>query len=154
VISTVDLGAWQALLARQARTEAARATAARDGAVSANGVTGASAAAAAAGGDIESRLSAIWSDILGVQQVGPNDNFFELGGHSLLAVRLLTRVERLFGRVVTMPELFRTPTIAGLAAILREIQPDSGSRPKEPALRAVSRDAFLVSRKKLTPDRS
>ncbi len=160
VISTVDLSTWQSLLARQARTEAARA-AARESAATTTGAAGAAGLAGAAGAtsgaakdDIESRLAAIWSDILGVQQIAPNDNFFELGGHSLLAVRLLTRVERIFGRVVTMPELFRTPTIAGLIAILRETQPDSGSRPKEPALRAVSRDAFLVSRKKFTPDRS
>src|SRR5262249_46691348 len=144
VISTVDLSTWQALLARQARAEAAR-TAARESAATTTGAAGAAGATpGAAKDDIESRLAAIWSDILGVQQIAPNDNFFELGGHSLLAVRLLTRVERIFGRVVTMPELFRTPTIAGLVAILREVQPDSGSRPKEPALRAVSRDAFLV----------
>jgi NAD(P)-dependent dehydrogenase (short-subunit alcohol dehydrogenase family)/acyl carrier protein len=161
IVSTVDLGTWQALLARQTRAAAARvadsrssssAGAADAGAAGAAGLPGGTAAggAANAGTDIESRLAAIWSDILGVQQVQPHDNFFELGGHSLLAVRLLTRVERLFGRVVTMPQLFGTPTIAGLAAILRAEQPESGAgaRPKEPALMPISREAFRMSRKK------
>jgi len=151
VISTVDLGTWQALLAKQTRAAAARAANARVAPASTSAATAPSTAASAASGDIESRLAAIWSEILGVQQVGPQDNFFELGGHSLLAVRLLTRIERLFGRAVSMPELFGTPTIAGLATILRADQP--GARAKEPALRPVSRDAFRVSRERLTPDR-
>jgi acyl transferase domain-containing protein/NADPH-dependent curcumin reductase CurA/acyl carrier protein len=157
VVSPVDLGTWQALLARQTRAEAARVMTARaatggtTGAATAGGATagaGPSAGLGTGGEDIESRLAAIWSEILGVQQVAPQDNFFELGGHSLLAVRLLTRVERIFGRAVSMPELFRTPTIAGIAAILRDDQP--GARAKEPALLPISRDAFRVSRKRPT----
>jgi acyl carrier protein len=146
VISTVDLGTWQALLARQTRVEAARAEASRSQDGRGAAASGAPAGAAA-GDEIEARLAAIWSDILGVQPVGLHDNFFELGGHSLLAVRLLTRIERLFGRAVTMPELFGTPTIAGLAAVLRATESDT--RPKAPALRAVSREAFRVPKKKI-----
>ncbi|KTT64436.1 AMP-binding enzyme, partial [Sphingomonas sanguinis] len=46
-------------------------------------------------GPVEEALAAIWSELLGVEQVSRHDNFFELGGHSLLAIRLLSRVRQL-----------------------------------------------------------
>ncbi|MFC5769745.1 non-ribosomal peptide synthetase, partial [Thauera sinica] len=38
-------------------------------------------------GEVEQTLARLWSELLGVAQVGRHDNFFELGGHSLLAVQ-------------------------------------------------------------------
>ncbi|WP_190285780.1 non-ribosomal peptide synthetase [Montanilutibacter psychrotolerans] len=65
-------------------------------------------------GAVETMLAAIWSELLGVEQVGRHDNFFELGGHSLLAVRLMgsLRREQLH---VDIRALFAQPTLAGLA---------------------------------------
>jgi non-ribosomal peptide synthetase component F/thioesterase domain-containing protein/acyl carrier protein len=69
---------------------------------------------------MERRLTAIWADLLGVQEtdIDGNANFFELGGHSLLAARMLTRVEAEFGRRVTLASLFRAPSVRGLARLL------------------------------------
>jgi len=43
-----------------------------------------------AGTPLQLRLSAIWSELLGVQDIHPQDNFFDLGGHSLLAVQAIS----------------------------------------------------------------
>jgi FkbH-like protein len=44
--------------------------------------------------DLERRLSKLWTELLGVPNIGANDNFFDLGGHSLLAVQLVSRLNK------------------------------------------------------------
>ncbi|HET6209320.1 MAG TPA: amino acid adenylation domain-containing protein, partial [Jatrophihabitans sp.] len=66
-------------------------------------------------GPVEQALAAIWSEVLGVQQVGRHDHFFALGGHSLLALRVLDRM-RQQGLPADVRALFATPTLAALAA--------------------------------------
>jgi non-ribosomal peptide synthetase component F/thioesterase domain-containing protein len=93
-------------------------------------------------GEIEQRLAPIWCSMLGVESVGGADNFFELGGHSLLAARMLTHVEREFGRRIKLATLFMAPTLAEFARVLTQtdlrefdfrqvvkIQPHGSKRP-------------------------
>lgn len=43
---------------------------------------------------IQELLSQIWSDVLGVSEVGILDNFFELGGDSIKALQIVTRLNQ------------------------------------------------------------
>ncbi|KUL30332.1 hypothetical protein ADL12_27185 [Streptomyces regalis] len=62
-------------------------------------------------------IAAVWSDVLGVEHIGPHDDFFLIGGNSLRAVRVAARLTGA-GRPVTAAQLFTSPTVAALAAEL------------------------------------
>ncbi|GKX31193.1 hypothetical protein SH1V18_36730 [Vallitalea longa] len=65
--------------------------------------------------DTEKRLSEIWCSVLDIDKVGINESFFDVGGTSLLLMDVFSRVEIIFGHIVTMPDLFTYPTIYELA---------------------------------------
>lgn len=68
---------------------------------------------------VESRLLAIWKDVLNTSGDNVTEDFFELGGHSLLAAKLLTRIEQEFSTSLTLAFIFQSPTIAQMASALR-----------------------------------
>ncbi|MEG4588313.1 amino acid adenylation domain-containing protein [Microcoleus sp. MOSTC5] len=63
----------------------------------------------------EQLLAEIWSNVLGVKQIGIRDNFFELGGHSLLATQLIAKVRETFQVELPLRSLFQSPTVESLA---------------------------------------
>lgn len=65
---------------------------------------------------LEAKLIEIWSDVLGVKQVGIFDNFFELGGDSILAIVVITRANQA-NLKLTVKQLFQHQTIADLASV-------------------------------------
>ncbi len=82
----------------------------------------------APGTALEKQIADIWTELLGLQRIGLDDDFFGLGGHSLLANRLVSRLSKLAGRDIPLRQVFDTPTIAGLAAVLdtRSSAPGTG----------------------------
>ena len=74
-------------------------------------------------GPLKLQLAEIWRELLGVPQVGATDDFFELGGHSLLAVRMLQRVQDLYGAALPLAVLYTNPTIDGLSEALIASEP-------------------------------
>jgi len=69
-------------------------------------------------GPLETAVSQVWAEVLGIAQVGVEDNFFELGGHSIMAVRLLARMNEALQVDVHLRTLFDAPTVRGLLALL------------------------------------
>ncbi|WP_221351969.1 non-ribosomal peptide synthetase [Streptomyces beigongshangae] len=63
----------------------------------------------------ERTLAAIWSEVLGVPDVGAQDNYFALGGDSVLGIRIVSAARRA-GLALTPRHLFRHQTVAELAA--------------------------------------
>ncbi|GGY23614.1 non-ribosomal peptide synthetase [Pseudoduganella albidiflava] len=60
-------------------------------------------------------ICALWADVLGVAQVGPDDNFFDLGGTSVDMIRIHTRLQPRLPREVSLLDMFfGHPTIADL----------------------------------------
>jgi non-ribosomal peptide synthase protein (TIGR01720 family) len=66
---------------------------------------------------IERQLAQVWSQVLGIEEVGVHDNFFDLGGDSILAIRVAARVNQ-SGLQLTPRQLFQNQTIAELAAVV------------------------------------
>ncbi|MFF3533370.1 amino acid adenylation domain-containing protein [Streptomyces sp. NPDC002466] len=62
----------------------------------------------------------LFADLLGrEEQAAPDASFFDLGGHSLLAARLAARLRETFDVPVSVADVFREPTPAALAALVR-----------------------------------
>ena len=93
-------------------------------------VSASAAGRAAPAGETEQRLAAIWSDLLGIPDIGRDDDFFVLGGHSLMALRLFSRMNREFDCSLPLAALINHPTLGALA---RLIGPVPRPEPEHPA---------------------
>jgi acyl carrier protein len=76
-------------------------------------------------------LVEIWSELLGIKEIGIHDDFFDLGGHSLLATRMMTRVYDKLGVRISLRDVFDAPTIHHLAARIDAASPDAASATAE-----------------------
>jgi acyl-coenzyme A synthetase/AMP-(fatty) acid ligase/acyl carrier protein len=66
----------------------------------------------------EDTLAKIWSQVLGLDQVGIDDPFLELGGNSLQATQIVSRVIKTFQVEVSLQSFFQAPTVADTAALI------------------------------------
>ena len=78
---------------------------------------------------LEVAIAELWAKVLQLDRVGVEDDFFALGGHSLLAMRIVAGLHKLAEseRRVTVMDLFKYPTVRGLAELLQTA--DDGERP-------------------------
>ncbi len=72
--------------------------------------------------NIQMALATVWQKFFGICAIGIFDDFFELGGDSLKAITVITDIQRGLDVRVPITQLFRTPTIAGLADYIKDIQ--------------------------------
>lgn len=86
---------------------------------------------------VEKALADIWSELVGIKQVGLRDDFFELGGNSLVAVRLFAAIKKQFKVSLPLSTLFEAPTIGQLAKLLDGRLAPQPEEPREGGLAAV-----------------
>ncbi|MCP5052793.1 MAG: AMP-binding protein, partial [bacterium] len=81
--------------------------------------------------ETETELVTIWTGLLGGNDndtgqpglsIGIDDNFFALGGHSLKAVMLGSQVHQRLNLKLSLTDIFKYPTIRGLAARLKQMK--------------------------------
>ncbi|MCP4150703.1 MAG: hypothetical protein GY757_23350, partial [bacterium] len=75
----------------------------------------------APGDKIEARLVEIWSGVLKipVEAISIKGDFFRMGGHSLKATIMTARVHRAFEVRIPLGQVFKTPTVEGLASYIK-----------------------------------
>jgi amino acid adenylation domain-containing protein len=69
----------------------------------------------------EELVADIFTEILGLSEVSADDNFFDLGGNSLQALRLLNVLRKKSSPDLPIAVLFETPTVAAIAAAMRDV---------------------------------
>ena len=85
----------------------------------------------------EVRMKKVWEDVLaermaaGVEyKVSPDSDFFNLGGNSLLAIKLRSVLNREFGVVLSLPDIFQSSTLREMAGRATQDQEDGESIPR------------------------
>ena len=73
----------------------------------------------------EQQIILIWKEVLAIDQLAVTDNFFDLGGHSLLAIQVVSRLNEVFKKELSVATIFESPTVAQLAMLI-ESQPADG----------------------------
>jgi acyl carrier protein len=68
---------------------------------------------------VESRLAAIWAELMGLRSVGVHDDFLELGGDSLSALGIISAIEEEFDRSLDVYEFMNASCVRRLADLLR-----------------------------------
>ncbi len=118
-------------------------------------------------GALQEYLAGLWRDVLKLDRVGVDDPFFALGGDSLLAARFIQRLQERLGEFIYVVTIFKAPTIAEYARLLRQDYPGSvaktfgeqeappaGEPAAVPVTRAVDTDAIEDLRRRIPSHRS
>ena len=75
--------------------------------------------------EAEHKVAAIWAGLLKMESVSRDADFFELGGNSIRATVAVGMIEQEFGVSLPVADLFAAPTVAGIAALIRDARQQS-----------------------------
>ncbi len=104
--------------------------------------------------EVEKKLTGLWAEALGMDgdSMGIDADFFELGGHSLKASLLMARIEKEMGVDLPLMEIFRSPTIRGLAEVIGGVEEqkstaiEAGEKKEFYPLTAMQKQLYLAHR--------
>ena len=72
--------------------------------------------------EVEKKLSLLWKEILGVEQIGIKDNFFDLGGHSLSVTKLVSKIQKEFLIKISINKIFEHSILEEQSRLIENIQ--------------------------------
>lgn len=70
--------------------------------------------------ETENKLVGVWSDVLGLGEIDIYDTFSSLGGDSMMAIQLLKQVNKEFGDVIDISDVFSYPSIEQMASFIED----------------------------------
>jgi len=76
--------------------------------------------------ELEKMLVSLWMAVLGIDKVGVHDNLFELGADSILTMQVVSRARKQ-GVVINANQIFKHETVAQLAKVIGDSQPQESS---------------------------
>lgn len=97
--------------------------------------------------EIESILTDIWKDKIGLEHVGLHDHFFESGGDSFLAIQVVNECRRIFQIDLPVVHVYEKRTISELAAYIETLLVNEPSV-LEPDRENILTEAGHVQRRK------
>jgi amino acid adenylation domain-containing protein len=86
--------------------------------------------------EIERKLAAVYSEVLGYHEINVYDSFFELGGDSIMLARVYTLVDKEFPGVLRMTDLFEYTSVSKLAAHIQGAAEQQQAQPVKLAAKA------------------
>jgi acyl transferase domain-containing protein/alpha-ketoglutarate-dependent taurine dioxygenase len=93
---------------------------------------------------VEKELARIWSDALGLEQIGIHDGFYDLGGDSLLATQIYARVQQTISPDITLKQVLSHLTIAEFAEAIAAQADDPAAKTSDwLAIRPAPRDEHI-----------
>ncbi len=69
-------------------------------------------------GEVERSLYRIWNELLGKAHFNIEDSFFEIGGTSMLVVQMFERIEEIYPAVITMTDIYGSPSVVQLSRLI------------------------------------
>jgi amino acid adenylation domain-containing protein len=77
----------------------------------------------------EKIVAEIWSGILAIPNIGADDDLLNHGAHSLNLSAFINKLHKKVGKLLSIQDVFKDPTIAGIAALVEGSGEGDGSHP-------------------------
>ncbi|WP_367127293.1 amino acid adenylation domain-containing protein [Saccharothrix sp. HUAS TT1] len=71
--------------------------------------------------ETEEAIAAIWTDVLGVGEIGVEDSFFALGGDSIRSLHITSRTKAAFGVDLSPRDVLTARTVSALADLVEDL---------------------------------
>jgi NAD(P)-dependent dehydrogenase (short-subunit alcohol dehydrogenase family) len=102
--------------------------------------------------DTERAIGAVWTKLLGIDQIGVHDHFFELGGTSLIAIQVVAQINKELTSNLPVSSLYDSLTVARLARLIDK-EPQEDLLPSQSGAHLAERKQKMLQRKRLHQER-